>query len=117
MGKLSTHVLDTATGQPVAGMAYALYRLQEGTPPQLITSGQTNAEGRPDAPLMDGKLAVGRYELVFSAGAYFRAKGWTLPDPAFLDQIPICFGIYDPGQNYHVPLLVSPYGYSTYRGN
>lgn len=118
MGKLTTHVLDTAAGIPGAHMGYALYRLVEGQAPMLVVSGATNRDGRTDQPLLEGEtMVVGRYELVFSAGDYFRNFGWALTDPPFLDQIPLCFGIHNTAQHYHVPLLVSPYSYSTYRGS
>ncbi|MFK7866137.1 MAG: hydroxyisourate hydrolase [Alphaproteobacteria bacterium] len=118
MGKLTTHVLDTAGGRPAAGVNYALYKVAEGAAPTLISSGVTNQDGRTDAPLIDGQpLEIGQYQLVFAVGPYFKALGWDLPEPNFLDQIPIFFGVNDPNQHYHVPLLVSPFSYSTYRGS
>lgn len=112
MGKLTTHVLDTATGKPAAGLKIELWRSQ------LITSVFTNADGRADAPLLAGPdLGAGRYELRFFAGDYLRQQGLNLAEPLFLDIIPIHFGIADAGQHYHVPLLLSPFGYSTYRGS
>jgi len=116
MGRLSTHVLDTAHGRPAAGMGYALYRqVPEGH--ALLAEGVTNADGRTDAPLLAGdSVAAGRYALVFAVGAYFRGLGVALPEPAFLDEVTLAFGMAA-GGHYHVPLLVSPYGYSTYRGS
>ena len=115
MGRLTTHVLDTANGKPAAGLKIELFRDGEAAPIRTI---HTNADGRADAPLLDGDgFRAGRYELRFHAGDYLRASGTTLPDPAFLDVIPIRFGIADAAAHYHVPLLLSPYGYSTYRGS
>ena len=115
MGRLTTHVLDTASGKPAAGLKIELYRPGESTPLKTI---HTNVDGRADAPLLDGEaFAVGQYELRFHAGDYLKASGVALPEPAFLDVIPIRFGIADAGAHYHVPLLLSPYGYSTYRGS
>jgi len=115
-GRLTTHVLDTAAGRPAAGLAIALAHL-EGEARTLLKTVRTNADGRCDAPLLDGEaFAPGLYELVFSAGDYFRAQGVRLPEPAFLDQVPIRFGMAE-AAHYHVPLLISPYGYSTYRGS
>lgn len=115
-GKLTTHVLDTASGKPAAGMKVALYRVS-GNSHTKIKDAVTNADGRCDAPLLQGKVfQTGTYELVFSAGDYFRASGLSLPDPMFLDEVPIRFGMAEE-THYHVPLLVSPYGYSTYRGS
>ena len=117
MGKLTTHVLDTAHGVPAAGMAFALYRRTAGVD-QLVRRGATNAEGRLDAPLLDGAgLTAGRYRLVFAAGAYFARRGVALPDPPFIDEIVLDIGIADADAHYHVPLLVSPWSYSTYRGS
>ena len=116
-GRLTTHVLDTASGNPAAGLSIDLYVLN-GEARTLIKSVTTNEDGRCDAPLLSGdELAVGQYELVFHAGDYLRQSGVALPEPAFLDVIPIRFGIADAGAHYHVPLLISPYGYSTYRGS
>ncbi len=115
MGRLTTHVLDTASGRPAAGLKIELFRDGADAPLKTI---RTNADGRADAPLMEGEaFAAGQYELRFHAGEYLRAGGAALPEPAFLDVIPIRFGIADPGAHYHVPLLLSPYGYSTYRGS
>lgn len=115
-GRLTTHVLDTASGKPAAGLSIALYRLQGETRTHL-KSVSTNADGRCDAPLLQGaEFTPGEYELVFSAGDYLRGQGIDLPSPAFLDVVPIRFGMAE-GAHYHVPLLLSPYGYSTYRGS
>jgi 5-hydroxyisourate hydrolase len=116
MGRLTTHVLDTARGVPAAGMKVELYALAGGR--KLVASVVTNAGGRTDAPLLEGAtLVAGTYELVFAVGAYFRAAGTALPDPAFLDEVPLRFGIADTNAHYHVPLLASPWSYSTYRGS
>jgi 5-hydroxyisourate hydrolase len=101
---LTTHVLDTARGIPAAGVAIELRR---GT--ELLASATTNADGRTDAPLL-GELEAGEYELTFAVGDYFGER-------AFLDRVPVRFSIADPGAHYHVPLLVSPWSYSTYRGS
>jgi 5-hydroxyisourate hydrolase len=116
-GWLTTHVLDTARGMPAAGLALALYRVTAAGREQVVET-VTNADGRTDAPLLPkGKMAVGTYELVFRAGDYLRATGQAGAEPLFLDEVPIRFGISDAGAHYHVPLLVSPFGYSTYRGS
>jgi 5-hydroxyisourate hydrolase len=116
MGRLTTHVLDTAAGKPAAGLKIELFAA--GGEPRLLKSAITNGDGRVDDPLLDGAdLRAGQYELRFHAGDYLRRNGVSLPDPAFLDLIPVRFGIAEPGSNYHVPLLLSPYGYSTYRGS
>jgi 5-hydroxyisourate hydrolase len=110
MGKLTTHVLDTAQGRPGVGIAIELYRL-EGEIGTLVASAKTNRDGRTDAPLLEGeKLRTGTYQLVFHVGAYFKSQG-------FLDVVPIRFTIADAGAHYHVPLLCSPWSYSTYRGS
>jgi 5-hydroxyisourate hydrolase len=115
-GRLTTHVLDTATGRPAAGLSIALYRI-EGLARTLLKTVVTNADGRCDAPLLDGvDFRIGEYELVFAAGDYLRGQGTKLPEPAFLDSVPIRFGMAQ-ALHYHVPLLISPYGYSTYRGS
>ena len=117
MGKLTTHVLDTANGCPAAGMPVSLYRLVGGVP-QLLQSLTLNHDGRADAPLLMGDSFVpGRYRLVFSVAAYFRARGAELADPPFLDEVPLDFGLATVGAHYHVPLLASPWAYSTYRGS
>lgn len=118
MGHLSTHVLDTMNGCPAAGMAVELLRLV-GTRAEPIKTFTLNQDGRNDGgALLDAQaMASGRYRLVFSVAAYFRARGVVLPEPPFLDQVPLDFGIADPEARYHVPLLVSPWAYSTYRGS
>ncbi|WP_435257764.1 hydroxyisourate hydrolase [Thioclava sp. FR2] len=117
MGRLSTHVLDTARGKPAAGVKIALYRVS-GNSHRKIAETMTNADGRTDAPLLTGDdLKEGQYELVFFAGDYLRASGQAGEGELFLDQIPIRFGVPDASQHYHVPLLISPFAYSTYRGS
>jgi 5-hydroxyisourate hydrolase len=117
MGKLSTHVLDTTQGKPGAGVRVALYRLGDGGR-ELVKSDITNADGRCGTPLLEGDaMATGKYELVFAAGDYFAAQGVALPEPRFVDQVTIAFGIANADQNYHVPLVVTPWSYSTYRGS
>jgi len=117
LGRLSTHVLDTGAGLPAAGVCWTLYRIDGGRRDRLC-GGVTNQDGRTDAPLLAGSsVATGTYELLFEVGEYFKARGVTLTDPPFLDLVPVRFAISDSSQNYHVPLLVSPYGYSTYRGS
>ena len=117
MGKLSTHVLDTANGCPAAGMVVTLQRLDASGPVTLKTQ-RLNVDGRTDGPLLDGAtMAVGRYRLLFEVAAYFRARGVDLPEPAFIDVVPLDFGIADAQGHYHVPLLTSPWSYSTYRGS
>ena len=113
MGRLTTHVLDTARGRPAAGMAVRL--LRAGEP---LWEGRTNADGRTDGPLLEGTaLVAGGYELEFDVGAYFAAAVDDLPDPPFLGIVPVRFAIADAAGHYHVPLLVSPWAYSTYRGS
>ena len=115
-GRLTTHVLDTATGRPAKGLSIGLFRI-EGQHRAHLKTVATNDDGRCDAPLLAGEaFATGEYELVFAAGDYLRRQGSGLPNPAFLDTIPIRFGMAE-AVHYHVPLLVSPYGYSTYRGS
>ena len=117
MGKLTTHVLDTAHGQPGAGIGIGLYRLDADVRRKLGDF-RTNADGRCDAPLLaDAALQPGVYELDFAVGEYFAARGVALPTPRFLDVVTLRFGIADAGAHYHVPLLVSPWSYSTYRGS
>ena len=117
MGRLTTHVLDTAHGCPGAGISLRLYA-EEGGEPVLLGEAQTNSDGRCHEPLLTGeKLRRGRYRIDFEVGAYFRAKGVELSDPAFLETVSLRFGIADAEAHYHVPLLVSPFSYSTYRGS
>lgn len=116
-GRLTTHVLDTARGRPAAGVKIALYRIS-GNSHRKIAETVTNADGRSDAPLLEGKaLVAGSYELVFAAGDYLRATGQAAGEVLFLDEIPIRFGVSDAAAHYHVPLLLSPFAYSTYRGS
>jgi len=116
-GRLTTHVLDTARGKPAAGMVIELVRI-DGHDQHLVKTVRTNDDGRVDAPVLSGSnLIKGVYELRFHAADYLRSSGDKLPEPAFLDIIPIRFGIADTGAHYHVPLLISAYGYSTYRGS
>ncbi len=113
MSGLTTHILDTMHGRPASGVSL---RLSRGGEP--LASCITNVDGRCDAPLLSGKaLTAGQYRLEFDVGEYYRDMGVSLPDPAFLDVVVIDFGVADPGAHYHVPLLVSPFGYSTYRGS
>ena len=117
MGKLTTHVLDTAHGRPGAGIAVELYRIANGTR-QSLDRRVTNADGRCDAPLLEGAaFAPGTYELDFRIGDYFAALGAKLAEPRFLDVVTLRFGIADANAHYHVPLLASPWSYSTYRGS
>lgn len=117
MGKLSTHVLDTAHGRPGAGVKVELYGI-DAERRTLLKTDVTNADGRCAAPLLEGALLrPGQYELVFHAGDYFAAQGVELPSPRFLDRVTIAFGIFDSEQNYHVPLVMTPWSYSTYRGS
>jgi 5-hydroxyisourate hydrolase len=118
MGHLSTHVLDTMNGCPAAGMAVTLQRVT-GAGAGSLKAVVLNADGRTDGgPLLAAaEMAVGRYRLLFSVAPYFRARGVDLPEPAFLDTVAIDFGIADAAGHYHVPLLVSPWAYSTYRGS
>ena len=118
MGRLTTHVLDTALGRPGAGIAVTLYRAKSSGDREMLGTFTTNDDGRCDRPLLEGAaLTAGTYELVFAAGAYFERTGQKLPEPKFLDHVTIRFGIAAPEQHYHVPLLLSPYAYSTYRGS
>lgn len=117
-GRLTTHVLDTAAGRPAAGLRIELWAVRADGSRDLLREATTNQDGRIDGPLLSGgAFSAGSYELVFHAGDYLRAAGHALVDPAFLDIIPIRFGIADAAAHYHVPLLISPYGYSTYRGS
>jgi 5-hydroxyisourate hydrolase len=118
-GRLTTHVLDTAQGGPAAGLTIELWRLEPTADDRrLLRTVRTNADGRTDAPLLAGdELTAGVYELVFAVGDYFAGQGLATGDPPFLDRVPVRFGIADPTANYHVPLLASPWAYSTYRGS
>jgi 5-hydroxyisourate hydrolase len=110
--------LDTALGRPGAGIPVTLYRVTPSGGREKLGAFVTNDDGRCDRPLLEGaSFTAGIYELVFAAGAYFDRTGQKLPDPKFLDQVTIRFGIASPEQHYHVPLLLSPYAYSTYRGS
>jgi 5-hydroxyisourate hydrolase len=116
MGRLTTHVLDTALGQPAAAVEVVLYRVDPEL--QELARAQTNQDGRLDQPILEGDdFVVGVYELVFQAGSYFRSQSADLVEPLFVDEVVLRFGISRPDQHYHVPLLVSPFSYSTYRGS
>jgi 5-hydroxyisourate hydrolase len=116
MTRLTTHVLDIARGRPCAGLTVELYAFAEER--RFLTSQMTDADGRCPRPLLEGEaMRPGVYELVFHAGEYFRAAGVELSDPPFLDRVVVRFGIAAADQHHHVPLLLSPYGYSTYRGS
>ena len=115
-GRLTTHVLDTAHGCPGAGIEIALYRVDGGR--TRVATATTNADGRTDRPLLEGDaLTPGVYEIVFAAGAYFARAGAKLPEPPFVGDVVLRFGVADAAAHYHVPLLVSPWSYSTYRGS
>jgi 5-hydroxyisourate hydrolase len=117
MGHLSTHVLDTAGGCPAAGMRVTLLRVHDDRV-ETVKAVTLNADGRADGPLLDAAaMASGRWRLVFEVAPYFRARGVTLPEPPFLDTVQLDFGIADAAGHYHVPLLVSPWSYATYRGS
>ena len=116
-GRLMTHVLDTTNGRPAAGVEVELFRL-DADERFLVSNVQTNADGRTNGPMLEGsEMRAGTYELVFHAGNYLAGAVSDLPEIPFLDTIPIRFGIADASAHYHVPLLISPYGYSTYRGS
>ena len=117
MGKLSTHVLDITQGKPGAGVTVQLFVIEAGVKTLLKTE-VTNQDGRCNAPLLEGAdFKIRCYELVFAAGDYFDAQGVALPTPKFIDRVTLAFGVADATQNYHVPLVVSPWAYSTYRGS
>ena len=117
MGRLSTHVLDTVSGRPAAGMKIEFSVLENGAWKPLKTV-HTNADGRTDEPLMAGDaMLTGEFRLVFHVAEHFRGQGVAIPDPPFLDRVPIRFGIADANAHYHVPLLCTPWSYSTYRGS
>ncbi|MCV0425238.1 MAG: hydroxyisourate hydrolase [Roseibium sp.] len=116
MGRLTTHVLDTALGKPAKGLKIELW--SGGESPEHISTHVTNDDGRVEGAILEGTaFQAGIYELRFHAGAYLRTSGQNLPDPLFLDVVPIRFGVAEPESHYHVPLLISPFGYSTYRGS
>jgi len=118
MAGLSTHVLDTMNGCPASGMTATLYRVDDSGAAVVLKSMKLNADGRADGPLLTGAdFQRGRYRLTFDVAAYFRARGVALPEPPFLDVVPIDFGIADLASHYHVPLLASPWSFSTYRGS
>jgi 2-oxo-4-hydroxy-4-carboxy-5-ureidoimidazoline decarboxylase len=117
-GRLSTHVLDTHSGKPAAGIAIELIELSELGASRVVTRAVTNSDGRTDAPLVGGRpVPIGRYELIFSVGNYFAARQVPMSDPPFLDQIPLRFSVSEPEGHLHVPLLVTPWSYATYRGS
>jgi 2-oxo-4-hydroxy-4-carboxy-5-ureidoimidazoline decarboxylase len=117
-GRLSTHVLDTHSGKPAPGIAVELIELSELGASRVVTRAVTNADGRTDQPLIhDRPVPIGRYELTFSVGDYFARRQVAMSDPPFLDQIPLRFSVSDPEGHLHVPLLVTPWSYATYRGS
>ncbi len=118
-GHLTTHVLDTSQGRPAANVVIEVWaRDPHGENRKLLKTVRTNSDGRTDAPLLEGpELQVGSYELVFAIGDYFAAQSVAMDKPAFLNRIPIRFAVADSAAHYHVPLLVSPWSYSTYRGS
>jgi hydroxyisourate hydrolase len=118
MAGLSTHVLDTVRGGPAQGVTIELFEIAADGGRRLLKTAVTNADGRTDAPLIAaGEARVAHFELVFHVGDYFRAAGVATTEPPFLDVIPIRFAVADPKAHYHVPLLASPWSYSTYRGS
>jgi len=118
MAGLTTHVLDASIGRPAAGVAIELFALDSDGRRTLIGRARTNADGRTDAPLVAANEArAGAYELAFHVGDYFRARGAETAKPPFLDVVPIRFAVADPGAHYHVPLIATPWSYSTYRGS
>jgi 2-oxo-4-hydroxy-4-carboxy-5-ureidoimidazoline decarboxylase len=117
-GRLSTHVLDTNSGRPAAGIAVELTELSDLGEARVVARAITNSDGRTDQPLIGGRpVPIGRYELAFHVGAYFADRGVPLSDPPFLDRIPLHFSVSDPEGHLHVPLLVTPWSYATYRGS
>ena len=117
-GRLSTHVLDTHSGKPAAGIAIELTELSDLGESRVVARAVTNSDGRTDQPLIGGRpVPIGRYELMFSVGEYFAGRGVPMSDPPFLDQIPLRFSVSDPEGHLHVPLLVTPWSYATYRGS
>lgn len=118
MGRLSTHVLDTASGKPAQGVALELRRIGADGSSTLVRRATTNADGRTDAALLaEADFATGEYELIFAIGDYFRGAGAIPAGPAFLEKVPVRFQMTDPDGRYHVPLVCSPWAYSTYRGS
>lgn len=118
MGYLTTHVLDTATGRPAAGVRIDFSSIDADNNRHLLKTVETNTDGRTDAPLLQGdKFVAGRYEFLFFVGDYFKRVGAASADPPFLDEVPLRVGIADADSHYHVPLLASPWSYSTYRGS
>ncbi len=121
--KLTTHILDTSAGKPAADVSIDLFKVEQGAPDGAekatkLRNSRTNTDGRCDAPLLSGdEFIAGEYELVFYIGDYFDNLGLRLPEPKFIDVVVIRFGVADNNSDYHVPLLVSPFGYSTYRGS
>lgn len=116
-GRLTTHVLDTLSGKPAAGVRIS-FEAPQGEGWRVIKSVTTNVDGRTDQPLLAGEtMAAGRYRIVFHVGEYFARLGVPVTQPPFLDQVPVEFAVADPKANYHVPLLVTPWSYSTYRGS
>jgi len=117
-GRLTTHVLDITRGRPAANITIELYKVEPSGEKRLLKTVQTNSDGRTSLPLLQGdELQIGAYVIVFAVGDYFGTNGEQESNPPFLDRIPIRFGISDPDAHYHVPLLVSPWSYSTYRGS
>jgi len=117
-GRLSTHVLDTHSGKPAAGIAVELTELSDLGVSRLVARTVTNSDGRTDQPLIGGRpVPIGRYELTFSIGNYFAGRQVAMSDPPFLDQIPLRFSVSEPEGHLHVPLLVTPWSYATYRGS
>ena len=118
MGRLTTHVLDTTRGAPAAGLRIDFSTIGNDATPRLLATVHTNRDGRTDEPLLEGEtFTAGRYELAFHVGDYFRGCGHDLSTPQFLDIVPVRFGVADPRLHHHVPLLVSPWSYSIYRGS
>ncbi|MEH7076709.1 hydroxyisourate hydrolase [Neobacillus drentensis] len=117
-GKVTTHVLDLSIGKPASGVLVELWESGSDNTFDIIQISYTNVDGRLNQPLLEGsRIKTGMYEIRFHVGDYFRKRGMFLGDPSFLECVPIRFGISDPGSHYHVPLLISPGGYSTYRGS
>jgi 5-hydroxyisourate hydrolase len=117
MGQLTTHVLDISAGMPAAGLRIDVQEWSSSVAPPPVVSATIGPDGRLPSPLLAGEaMRVGRYSLIFHLGSYFRGRGVALPDPAFLEEAVIRIGIADPGQHYHVPLLIAPWSYCVYRG-